>query len=312
VSEGIAEERREANRIKAEQPIVAITGNPPYRRLEEGENRTLVGDWLDHIWEDLKEPVSRAGHGNQLNTFPELSIAFWRWAIWKLFEAQNAPERGVIAFITNRKFLTGWPYAGLRKMMRERFDRIEIVDLRGDLRRGERAGVDGDQGVFNIQVGTSITLAIASGDKADGEPADIYYHDCWAEGLFARRAKFDWLMGGADAGMLPNAISVERDLLDDMRPRPFQNGEWLSLRDVFIFSKSGMKSGNDDVFVSPVRSRLRSQVVPLLSRRADSRYDASLETFYCTDHWTGAGSSMTLDCSIDLDLSCSVYGEQII
>ena len=61
------------------------------------------------------------------------------------------PERGVVAFITNRKYLTGWPYAGLRKMMRERFDRIEIIDLRGDVRRGERAGVDADQGVFNIR-----------------------------------------------------------------------------------------------------------------------------------------------------------------
>jgi len=149
VSEGIADERREANRIKTEQPILAIIGNPPYRRLEEGENRTLVGDWMDRVWDDLKEPVRNAGEGGQLNTFPELSVAFWRWAIWKLFEAENAPERGVVAFISNRKFLTGWPYAGLRKMMRERFDRIEIIDLRGDVRRGERAGVDADQGVFN-------------------------------------------------------------------------------------------------------------------------------------------------------------------
>jgi uncharacterized protein YjeT (DUF2065 family) len=109
VSEGIADERREANRIKAEQPILAIIGNPPYRRLEEGENRTLVGDWLDHIWDDLKEPVRNAGEGGQLNTFPELSVAFWRWAIWKIFEAENAPRQGVVAFISNRKFLTGWP-----------------------------------------------------------------------------------------------------------------------------------------------------------------------------------------------------------
>lgn len=34
----IAEERAEAQRIKAEQPILAIIGNPPYRRLERGEN----------------------------------------------------------------------------------------------------------------------------------------------------------------------------------------------------------------------------------------------------------------------------------
>ena len=63
----------------------------------------------------------------------------------------------------------GLAYAGLRKMMRERFDRIEIIDLRGDVRRGERAGVDADQGVFNIMVGTSITLAIANNSKPEGE-----------------------------------------------------------------------------------------------------------------------------------------------
>ena len=274
---GIADERYEANRIKTEQPILAITGNPPYRRLREGENETLVGRWLDRIWDDLKAPVRDAGWGNQLNTFPELSVAFWRWAIWKLFEAENAPERGVVAFITNRKFLTGRPYAGLRKMMRERFDRIDIIDLRGDVRLGEPAGVDGDQGVFDIQVGTAITVAVADGSKAEGEAAEVYYHDSWTEGYFSRRAKFDWLILGADAGTLPNAVPVERDLLDNMRPEPFQNGEWLNLRDAFAFSKSGMKSGRDDVFVSAARSRLRGQVVPRLS----GRYDHSLETFYC-------------------------------
>ncbi|MGH7110993.1 MAG: type ISP restriction/modification enzyme, partial [Stellaceae bacterium] len=281
VAEGIAEEQREANRIKAEQPILAILGNPPYRRLEEGENRTLVGDWLDHLWDDLKAPVRAAGQGNQLNTFPELSVAFWRWALWKLFEAENAPGHGVVAFITNRKFLTGWPYAGLRWMLRERFDRIAIVDLRGDVRRGERAGVEGDQGVFNIQVGTAITLAIADGSKAEGEPAEVFYCDCWAEGLFSRPAKLDWLRNGADAGRLASPAPVARGVLEDMRPRPFQNGEWLNLRDAFIFSKSGMKSGNDKVFVSPFRSRLQSQVTPRLIGRADLRYDHSLETFYC-------------------------------
>jgi predicted helicase len=251
VSEGIADERREANRIKTEQPILAITGNPPYRRLEEGENRTLVGDWLDGIWDDLKQPVRNAGQGGQLNTFPELSVAFWRWAIWKLFEAENAPGRGVVAFITNRKFLTGWPYAGLRQMMRERFDRIEIIDLRGDVRRGERAGVNGDQGVFNIKVGTAITLAIADGTKADRELADVYYNDSWTEGFFSRRAKFDWLSGGINAGTLPNSVAVERGILDDMRPMPFLNGDLISLVEGFTFYRSGLQTKRDGFVYHP-------------------------------------------------------------
>ena len=164
VAEEIADERHEAKRIKTEQPILAITGNPPYRRLEEGEDRTLVGDWLNRIWEILKEPVRDAGQGNQLNTLPELSVAFWRWAIWKLFEAENAPRNGVIAFITNRKFLGRlalcWPATKDARALRPNRDDGPAWRC---ARRG-RAGMVGDQGVFNILVGTAITLAIADGN----------------------------------------------------------------------------------------------------------------------------------------------------
>jgi hypothetical protein len=277
VSDGIADERRESNRIKSEQPILAIIANPPYRRLEEGENLTLVGHWMDELWDDLKEPVRAAGQGGQLNTFPELSVAFWRWSIWKLFEAHNAPGRGVIAFISNRKFLTGWPYAGLRQMMRQRFDRIEIIDLRGDVRRGERAGVEDDQGVFNIQVGTAITLAIADGSKAEGELADVLYEDSWAHGLYSRRTKLDWLTDRAETGTQSDPVAVVRGPLDDLRPMPFQNGEWVALREAFAFWKSGMKSGADETFVNVRRNNLRRQIMPLLAGRADPRYDETLE-----------------------------------
>jgi hypothetical protein len=275
VSAGITEERRAADRIKAQQPILAIIGNPPYRRLEEGDYRTLVGQWMNELWDDLKRPVREAHQGNQLNTFPELSVAFWRWAMWKIFEADGAPQRGVVAFISNRKFLTGWPYAGLRQMMRSRFDRIEIIDLRGDLRRGPRAGIDRDVGVFNIQVGTAITIAIADGSR-DGQPAEIHYLDSWAEGHFSRRAKLGWLEDGAAAGMLPNSIPVVREPLEDFRPRPFGNGEWPSLRECFVFSKSGMKSGNDPVFVDSSRVELARKVDEFLQRGDLAAQDPAL------------------------------------
>ena len=269
----IDEEHREADRIKSSQPILAIIGNPPYKRLAEGENETLIGRWMDGLWDDLKAPVREAGQGGQLNTFPEFSVAFWRWAIWKLFEADNAPQRGVIAFISNRKFLTGWPYAGLRKMMREKFDRIEVIDLRGDVRTGTRGNVDADQGVFNIMVGTAITLAIADGSKAEGSSASVVYTDCWKEGLFGRRAKLDWLVGGSGDGTLPNGVMVDRELLDDWRPRPFENGEWLSIREAFAFSKSGMKSGNDPTFVAVRPQYLPMQVAETLAIRDNPNFD---------------------------------------
>ena len=257
----IDDERREANRIKTEQPILAIIGNPPYKRLAKGENETLVGRWMDDLWEDLKQPVKDAGEGGKLNTFPEFSVAFWRWAIWKLFEADNAPQQGVIAFISNRKFLTGWPYAGLRKMMREKFDRIEVIDLRGDVNAGPRGDVERDQGVFNITVGTAITLAIADGSKAEGALAKVVYTDSWQDELFGRKSKLDWLVGGAGKGGLPNAVVIDRALLDDWRPAPFENGEWLSLKEAFSFKVGGMQTKRDAFAYCADRPRLAERVL---------------------------------------------------
>jgi Type ISP C-terminal specificity domain/N-6 DNA Methylase len=260
VANGIRDERHEANRIKTEQPILAIIGNPPYRRLEEGENRTLVGQWMDELWRDLKEPVSAAGKGNQLNTFPELSVAFWRWAMWKLFESDNAPRRGVVAMITNRKFLTGWPYAGLRQMMRQRFDRIEIIDLRGDSRRGARAGVEGDQNVFNIQVGVCITLAIADGGKPEGAAAAVRYRDIWDGDIVSRDGKLGFLSDASGEGAVADMVQVERDWLDDFRPKPFENGEWIGLTACFEFASSGIQTKRDEFIYSASRPFLQIKI----------------------------------------------------
>lgn len=230
--------------------------------------RTLVGRWMDDLWDDLKATVRDAGWGNQLNTFPELSIAFWRWALWKLFEADNAPRRGVVTYITNRKFLTGKPYAGLRKMMRQRFDRIEIIDLRGDVRAGVRGDVARDQGVFNIMVGTCITVAIADGSQAEGALAEVQYHDSWAGERFTRRSKLDWLQTRSAAGDAEDWLPVDRGVLDDFRPEPFQNGEWVSLLNAFAFRSSGCQTKRDRFTVGLDASQLTDRILVFLNSPA--------------------------------------------
>lgn len=266
VAENIRTERHEADRIKETERILAIIGNPPYRRLEAGEIGELVGDWMNELWDDLKAPVREAGWGNQLNTFPELSVAFWRWAIWKLFESEGAPGRGVVAFISNRTFLAGKPYAGLRAMLRERFDRIEIIDLRGDVRRGERAGVEGDQGVFNIQVGTAIAIAIADGSKAEGDLARISYIDTWEQGLYARDPKLTWLLEGSETGTRPGAVEVDRGRLEPFKPKAFQVVEWPPLSLCFVFTRSGLQSKRDEFVYHFRRESLEARILEYLRR----------------------------------------------
>lgn len=270
---GIGNERSEADKIKQQQPVLAIIGNPPYRTLKKGENETLVGEFIDNMWDDLKQPVKDAGWANQLNVFPEMSVAFWRWALWKLFESDGAQGKGVIAYITNRSFLSGKPYAGLRKMMRERFDRIEIIDLRGDVRRGERADIDGDQGVFNIQVGTCITLAIADGTKAAGELAQVRYSDSWEKGALSQKAKLSWLTDGAPQGRIDAFVTVNRGLLDDMRPPPFENSAWPDLPSIFSFNKSGVKTGKNSIFTAFDAATLKRNVIEYVPHLDDESYE---------------------------------------
>jgi len=59
----------------------------------------------------------------------------------RLFEAPGAAGRGMVSFVTNRGFLAGRAFGGLRQMLRERFDVIEIIDLRGDNRGALKGGV---------------------------------------------------------------------------------------------------------------------------------------------------------------------------
>ncbi len=261
----IDEERARANEIKAREQILAIIGNPPYRRLKKGENETLVGRWMDEKWADLKKPVSDAGWGNQLNTFPELSVAFWRWSIWKLFEAENAPQKGVIVFISNRKFLTGKPYAGLRKKLRENFSRIEILDLRGDGRTGARASISNDQNVFDIRVGVCITIAVADG-KDSGGPAEIRYCDAWDSGRTSRQSKLEWLN---TTEQLFDWKLVERGPLDDFRPTAFPDFEGLSLEDCFVFCAGGAQTARDDLVYAVERQGVSQNILNFLSASDD-------------------------------------------
>lgn len=266
-AEPIRDERAEADRIKREQPILAIIGNPPYWRFEGVNPTDVVGRFVEDLWEGLKETVRQAGWGGELNTFPEFSIAFWRWAIWKLFEAEGAPKKGMIAFISNRTFLAGHPYAGLRKLLRERFDRLEIIDLRGDVRMGARAGVRGDVGVFNIQVGTAITLAIADGSKAKGAAAEVRYTDTWDQEAFSRESKLNWLEAGSSSGTRPGAVLVCRDWLDDLRPEPFQATSWPSIMSCFSQHGLGIQSKRDHLVYAITEDSLRKQIRQFLDAK---------------------------------------------
>jgi len=219
---------------------------------------------MNHLWEDLKEPVRKAGFGRSLNPFPDLYVAFWRWALWRLFEAPGAARRGVVSFITNRGFLAGRAFGGLRQMLRERFEVIKIVDLRSDNRGALPAGIDADENVFNIETGVCIVTALATGQGADRLPADVQYIDCWSSGAYRQSHKLRLLKSwGADQTSVPFR-SLPGKGMDRLKPVGFAERDWPALDEILVFRSNGIVTYRDDFSYSPTRLTLEHRIRSLL------------------------------------------------
>jgi hypothetical protein len=257
-------ERLAADEVKQNAPVLAIIGNPPYKRLRKGEVNRLVGRAMSEMWEDLKRPVRAAGFGLSLNAFPDLAIAFYRWALWRLFEAPGARGRGTLAFITNRTFLTATGYGGLRQMLRNRFDQIRIIDFRGGSRNSLPATLTRDENVFQIKVGVCVLIAHASGEPQVRAEGEVSYASVWREGAFTRADK---LAVASEAAANPDTFTfqvVPGGGMGRFKPAGFLEQDWPSLAELFEFRSNGVVTYRDSFAYATQRETLSARLLAFL------------------------------------------------
>ncbi|WP_327304548.1 N-6 DNA methylase [Streptomyces sp. NBC_01298] len=136
IYDAIAQHRRAANKIKAEEKVMVVIGNPPYLK---GAKAAGQGKWISEgggnnlppILNRFRAPdIGRTGYA-----LDNLYVYFWAWATWKVFDQvmattgePNAPS-GVIAFITNAGFLDSKGAAGMRRYLRKSADEGWIIGL---------------------------------------------------------------------------------------------------------------------------------------------------------------------------------------
>ena len=104
--------RRDANKIKREEPITVVLGpKPPTKEKAMGS-----GGWIEHASPNKKDPPPleawfppaewHAGaHSKHLRN---LYVYFWRWATWKVFDHDPDHDTGIVCFIN----CCGLSYAG--------------------------------------------------------------------------------------------------------------------------------------------------------------------------------------------------------
>jgi hypothetical protein len=257
--------RRDANKIKREEPITVVLGNPPYKEKARGR-----GGWIEHASPNKKDPPPlqawmpppewHAGvHSKHLRN---LYIYFWRWATWKVFDQQPAHDTGIVCFITVAGFLAGPGFQKMRDYMRRTCDDIWVIDCSPE---GHRPDVNTRifQGVMQ-----PVCIVMASRSKASkaDRPASVHFK---ALPLGNREQKFEALSAIRlnDRGWI-NAPSGWRD-----RFLPASQGQWSefpAIEDLFVYNGSGVMPGRTWI-IAPDAGSLSERWKTLVEAPADRK-----------------------------------------
>ena len=188
----LSEESHLAGKVKKEQPILVIMGNPPYSG--HSANR---GKWIDRLLKEgyvHKNGIKDSGYykvdGKPLGEknpkwLQDDYVKFIRFAQWKIDQAGE----GVLGFITNHSYLDNPTFRGMRESLMNSFNEIYLLDLHGNSLKKEKCP-DGskDENVFDIRQGTAIALFIKEKNKKGNK---VFHSEKWG----TRKVKYDWLNG---------------------------------------------------------------------------------------------------------------------
>ncbi len=232
----IADEAKEASKIKNEKPIMVVVGNPPYSVSSSNK-----GEWIQKLTQEYKNNL--IGERN-IQPLSDDYIKFIRFA--EHFIEKN--KSGVVAMITNNSFLSGSIHRQMRKHLLETFDDIYILDLHGNTKKKEKAPDGGkDENVFDIQQGVSINIFVRKNtDKKD--LGKVFHADLYGK----RTAKFDVLNKSNLRNIKWNELQYS-DPYYFFVPKDFRlEGEYsngFKIDEIFNNANAGTATGKDSVFV---------------------------------------------------------------
>jgi len=176
----LAAEQNRSKRIKAERRITVVIGNPPYRRVRADIEGRGSGGWVltgpvpgrkrgGSLFDDLRTIAQKNRLGVHFKNAYNLYVYFWRWSLWKAFEA-HGDGPGIVTLITGSSWLTGQAFAGLRQLARELADEIWVLDLGGDNR-----GANPEENVFSIETPVAVVVLVRDGKSNPKQLAPVHY-----------------------------------------------------------------------------------------------------------------------------------------
>ncbi len=171
----IAKSRKDANKIKRDEPITVVLGNPPYKEKAKGrggwvegespveEKSSPLADWM---------PPRDWGVGAHSKHLRNLYVYFWRWATWKVFDHHPTNRAGIVCYITVSGFLAGPGFQKMRDYLRRTCDDIWVIDCSPE---GHQPEVN--TRIFQgVQQPVCVVLASRSVKNDPNVPATVRFH----------------------------------------------------------------------------------------------------------------------------------------
>ncbi len=243
----VADEANAAARIKRDDPILVVLGNPPYSGVSA--NR---GDWITNLVADYRM-VDGQPLGEKKVWLKNDYIKFIRFGQWRI----QRTGHGILAFITDHSYLDSPTFRGMRQNLLMTFDEIFILNLHGNSKRRETAPEGGvDENVFDITQGVAIALFVKHPKKGS---EGVYYADMWGE----RTAKYETL-NESDVGttkwrqLSPAAPFHEFVPVKRRSQKEYREG-WR-VTDIFPVGSNGVQTSRDDLVVDSERDSIVKRV----------------------------------------------------
>ncbi len=253
----LSEESHAAGKVKKEQPILVILGNPPYSghsanrswKTENGKKvMTFIGRLIKGYYQVDGHPLDEKNPKWLQDDY----VKFIRFAQWKIDQAGE----GILGFITNHSYLDNPTFRGMRQSLMNSFDHIYILDLHGNSKKKEKCP-DGskDENVFDIQQGVAIILAV----KKQGLSRKISHSDAW--GL--REDKYTWLRKNDITTTKWKDLAPKSEFYffirrDEKFLSRYQ--QYPKVTDVFPVNSVGIVTSRDEFVIDADKSELKNRI----------------------------------------------------
>ena len=173
------ENTRRVEKQKQTEMFVVI-GNPPYNARQMDENDANKNRKYPELDRQIRETYAEASKATNKTALYDPYVKAIHWAL------DRVKTNGIVAFVTNHNFITGQAFDGMRKHLSDACDKIYLLDLGGNVRKGHA----GDSNVFDIQVGVSINLFVKK-HQHESQSAHIFYNGETTE--LPKEATFEFL-----------------------------------------------------------------------------------------------------------------------